>query len=304
VWRNVTIVNMPAAEVAIDVSLVRALLREQHADLASLELVDEGSGWDNALFRLGDDLGVRLPRRGAAAALIEQEQRWLPELGPRLPLPTPVPLRIGRPGCGFPWAWSIVPWLAGHNAVRATLGDAALAAVQLGAFLSELHRPVPSDAPRNPVRGVPLSHRSEVVHNRVRQLDGLVDSAAVLTSWDDAVRTPTWSGPPLWIHGDLHPANLLVSDGRISAVIDFGDLTAGDPATDLSVAWMLLPPPARTIFRASARGSGDAIDEDTWRRARGWALALGLAYLAHSRDNDVMGTLGRATIDAVLREAL
>jgi len=136
----------------------------------------------------------------------------------------------------------------------------------------------------------------------LQQLDGLVDRGAVLTLWERVASTRPWSGPLLWIHGDLHPGNLLVSGGRLSAVIDFGDLAAGDPATDLSVAWMLLPPPARSTFRASARGAFDPIDDDTWMRARGWALALGLAYLASSRDDAVLAALGRATIDAALND--
>lgn len=296
-----TIWGVPAAEIDIDASVVQALLREQHADLASMALVDAGEGWDNRLYRLGDDLVVRLPRRRASATLIRQEQRWLPELAPRLPLPIPVPLRTGRPGCGFPWAWSIAPWLTGRPALHTPFGDPAVVAVQLGAFLSALHQPAPGDAPFNPFRGIPLSQRSGAVHDRARQLQGHVDSAAVLTAWDRAVRAPTWSNSPLWIHGDLHPGNLLVRNGQLSAVIDFGDLAAGDPATDLSVAWMLFPPSARPIFRESARGTGHAIDDDTWERARGWALALGLEYLAHSRDNAPMTTLGRAVIDAVLR---
>jgi aminoglycoside phosphotransferase (APT) family kinase protein len=131
-------------------------------------------------------------------------------------------------------------------------------------------------------------------------MEGLADRAAVLELWDRVLSAPPWSGPPLWIHGDLHPANLLVSQGRLSAVIDFGDLAAGDPATDLSVIWMLLPPSTRSAFLASARGEFDPVDDHTLMRARGWALALGLAYLASSRDDEAMGTLGLATINAAL----
>jgi len=138
------------------------------------------------------------------------------------------------------------------------------------------------------------------VREQVALLDGLVERAAVLDLWDQILRTPAWPGPPLWIHGDLHPGNLIVSGGRLSAVIDFGDLSAGDPATDLSVAWMLLPPLARTVFRASTCGPTGWLDDNTWRRARGWALALGLVFLANSRDAPVMSAVGRVTIDSVL----
>jgi aminoglycoside phosphotransferase (APT) family kinase protein len=296
-----TIEAKPPAEVTIDQSLVRALLEEQHKDLAHLALTDLGEGWDNRLFRLGDDLAVRVPRRAASAALIEREQRWLPHLSPRLPVPVPVPVRIGRPGSGFPWPWSVVPWFTGACALTAPPQDRAPMVAALRRFLRALHQPAPDDAPRNPWRGVPLTARAERLREHVQQLDGLVDGRAVLDLWERVVSAPPWAGPPLWIHGDLHPGNLLVSGGTLSAVIDFGDLAAGDPATDLSVIWMLLPSAQPTVL-AAARREFDTIDEDTWMRARGWALALGLAYLASSRDDEAMGALGRATIDAALRE--
>jgi aminoglycoside phosphotransferase (APT) family kinase protein len=291
----------PPAEVTIEPSLVRALLQEQHMDLAQLALIDMGEGWDNKLFRLGDDLAVRLPRRAASAALIEQEQRWLPRLSPRLPLPVPVPLRIGRPGSGFPWSWSVVPWFAGESALLAPPRDPAPMVAALGQFLRALHQPAPDDAPHNPWRGVPLATRTQKVREHVRQLNGLVDGVAVLGLWERVVSAPSWAGPPVWIHGDLHPGNLLINGGRLSAVIDFGDLAAGDPATDLSVIWML-PPAARSTFLASTRGEFNATDDDTWMRARGWAVALGLAYLASSLNEEAMGALGRRMIDAAFHD--
>jgi aminoglycoside phosphotransferase (APT) family kinase protein len=298
-----TIAAKPTAEVIIDPSIVRALLQEQQADLADLPLIEVGEGWDNKLFRLGNELSVRVPRRAASAVLIEHEQRWLGQLSSRLPLPVPVPLRVGRPGCGFPWPWSVVPWFPGQSALLAEPQDlATTTAVTLGRFLRALHQPAPEDAPCNPWRGVPLAGRAKTVQEQLQRLDGLVDCSAVQGLWERVLSARPWSGPPLWIHGDLHPGNLLVSGGRLSAVIDFGDLTAGDPATDLSVTWMLLPPPAWPTFRASARGEFDPLDDDTWMRARGWALALGLAYLASSRDDEAMAVLGRATIDAALND--
>jgi aminoglycoside phosphotransferase (APT) family kinase protein len=297
-----TIRAKPPAEVAIDSSLIRALLREQHPDLAHLGLVDIGEGWDNRLFRLGDDLAVRIPRRAVAAALIEQEQRWLPQLAPRLPLPIPVPRRVGRPGCGFPWSWSITPWLPGEPALLAPPQNLEATVAALRQFLRALHQPAPVDAPHNPWRSVPLSARTTLLREHLQQLDVLVDRAAVLRLWERVLSTAPWSGPPMWIHGDLHPGNLLVSGSRLSAVIDFGDLAAGDPATDLSVIWMLLPSPARSSLLASARGELGTLDENTLMRARGWALALGLAYLARSRNDEPMAALGRATVDSALME--
>jgi aminoglycoside phosphotransferase (APT) family kinase protein len=293
---------IPPADVAIDSSVVRGLLQEQHPDLVHLALVDAGEGWDNRLFRLGDDLAVRLPRRTASAALIEHEQRWLPLLAPRLPLPIPVALRIGRPGCGFPWSWSVVPWFTGQSALLAPPEEPSATAVLLGRFLRALHQPAPGNAPHNPLRGVPLAVRTERFQTDLQQVDGLVDRGAVLDLWERVVSTTPWSGPPLWIHGDLHPGNLLVHRGRLSAVIDFGDLASGDPAIDLSVIWTLLPPSERPRLLASARGPSNPIDDDTRTRARGWALALGLAYLANSAEGQAMGALGFATINAVLND--
>ena len=297
-----TIAAIPPADVDITPSLVRLLLKEQHPELADLPLVDSGNGWDNKVYRLGDGLAVRLPRRSAAASLVEHEQRWLPELAPRLPIAIPIPIRTGRPGCGYPWAWSITPWFEGTSAVSSPLRDPHTAAVELAAFVSALHLPAPHDAPRNPFRGVPLANRTPSIDERVAQLDGIVDSVAVMRIWDAALHARKWSGPPVWIHGDLHPANLLVVDAHITAVLDFGDLTAGDPATDLSVAWLLLPSPARATFREATREMGEAIDDDTWTRARGWALLFGLIFLSSSRNDEVMRAMGRRTLDRVLAD--
>ena len=292
-----TIGTKPAADVVVDDSLVQALLREQHPDLAHLVPVKVAEGWDNALFRLGDELAVRLPRRAASAKLIEHEQRWLPQLSLRLPVPIPIPVRVGIPGPIFGWPWSVVRWLPGQSVLRAALPDPIAAGAVLGRFLRALHQPAPVDAPSNPWRGVPLEARTAALHEHLRQLDGIVAGTAVLGLWDRALSAPKWPGPPLWLHGDLHPGNLLVSDGRLSGVIDFGDLTSGDPATDLSLLWML-PRAIRSMFEAWAGEEPDALK----MRARGWALALGLAYLAQSRDDAAMAALGQRTINAALDE--
>jgi aminoglycoside phosphotransferase (APT) family kinase protein len=285
--------RMPAAEVEITPSLVRYLLREQHPDLAGLPIRPMANGWDNTLFRLGDELVARLPRRLAAAPLAEQEQLWLPRLAPRLPLAIPAPLRTGRPSARYPWVWSIVAFLPGRVAAHTAPSDLAEAARTLGEFLAALHTPAPADAPANPFRGVPLASRTPSVTARLDLAD---DPGAARELWHQAVAARAWDGPPLWLHGDLHPGNVLVHDGRISAVLDFGDLTAGDPATDLAVAWMLFPPAQRAEFRVRY----GAADEDVWARAQGWALALSLTFLAHSADSPLMAGIARRTLSALL----
>jgi aminoglycoside phosphotransferase (APT) family kinase protein len=293
-----TLGTKPPAEVVVDVSLVQALLQEQHPDLAHLVPVKVAEGWDNALFRLGNELAVRLPRRAASAKLIEHEQRWLPHLSSRLSVPVPVPVRIGVPSRIFGWAWSVVRWLPGQSLLQAASPDPVTTGAMLERFLRTLHQPAPVDAPRNPWRGVPLDARTAALHEHLQQLDGAVDRAAALRLWDRALSAPTWPGPPVWLHGDLHPGNLLVDDGRLAGVIDFGDLTSGDPATDLAVRWML-PRSMRGRFEAWAAGDEP---EALRMRARGWALALGLAWLAHSRDDADMAALGHHTLDAALNE--
>jgi len=296
--------RMPEAEVAIDAALVHALLAEQHPDLAHLPLHVVAEGFDNVVVRLGDHLAVRLPRRAMAADLVRNEQRWLPDLATRLPLPVPVPTRIGVPGLGFPWCWSIVPWIPGQMAATTPLEDPVATAETLGAFLAQLHEPAPPGAPRNPYRGVPLAERDALVRQRITSLaDVLLDRTdAVVSRWEQALAAPAWSAPPVWVHGDLHPANLLVRDGRLAAVIDFGDLTAGDPATDISIAWMLLPPAAWPAFRVAAgrTTAGVAADPALWTRAQGNALAHALACLDSSADNAVIHRIGEITLAAIL----
>jgi aminoglycoside phosphotransferase (APT) family kinase protein len=289
--------NKPAAEHPIDAQLVRDLLRDQCPDLAELALREVANGWDNAIYRLGDTWCVRLPRRQLAADLVRGEQRWLPQLAERLPIPVPAPLRRGLPACGFPWPWSVCPWMEGDTAESAAL-DLERAAHQLGAFVAALHAPAPDDAPVNPFRGGPLSERSDVLHERVEALGDSIDAPAVRACWQDALAAPRYEGPAVWLHGDLHPANLVVRDGGIAAVIDFGDLTGGDPATDLALAWMLLPPELRPVFRRAAGGA----DAATWRRARGWALSHGVACLATSADDRRMRQVGAKTLASVLSD--
>jgi aminoglycoside phosphotransferase (APT) family kinase protein len=294
----------PPEEVHLDPEWVRALLADQHPDLCDRPLRLGASGWDNVLFRLGDDLVVRLPRRAMGAPLVLHEQRWLPELAPHLPLPVPVPLRAGRPALGYPWHWSVCRWFPGTMLADSPTHDPARLAVDLGGFLAALHRPAPHDAPRNPWRGIPLAERAELTGRAIRDLASVpgmagLDLEGIERRWEALRDTPAHTGVPVWLHGDPHPANLVIRGGRLAAVVDFGDLTSGDPAADLAVAWMALPVEWRETFRLAAGNP----DEHTWRRAEGWALALAVACLGHSSDDPVIRGIGERTLAAVLAEA-
>ncbi len=292
--------NMPAAEVAVDDALVRRLLASQFPEGAGLPLQLAANGWDNVVYRLGDHRAVRLPRRLAGAELVVNEQRWLPVLAPRLPLPVPAPVLTGLPAEGYPWPWSVVPWFPGGIAAVTPPADAGEAADSLGRFAAALHQPAPPDAPVNPVRGCPLAQRHEAVTERLARVGpGLApgEPEALAAAWANGLAAPAWGGPPRWLHGDLHPANILVDDGRLSAVIDFGDLAAGDPATDLAVAWMLFDDePTRVRFLGAAGGAGGYPDAATVTRARAWSVNLALAMAASSADNPTMATVARRTI--------
>ncbi|MEI6701728.1 MAG: aminoglycoside phosphotransferase family protein, partial [Actinomycetota bacterium] len=241
--------NMPSAEIPITLELVHQLLMDQHPDLAHLPMTVVAEGWDNLIVRLGSDLLGRFPRRHVAVDLILKEQTWLPLLEGRLPLPIPTPTHIGSVSKRFPYPWSITSYFPGHIASQAAPLDETVVAQQLGAFLGALHHQAPNSAPPSEFgRGTPLSERAWRDDGYLATLRGHVDTTnleAVLQRGRDAA---TWQGPPLWIHGDLHPANLIADKGTLGAVIDFGDLTAGDPATDLAGLWMLLPESQHHVF--------------------------------------------------------
>lgn len=277
-------------EAVIDEALVRALLHEQHPDLARLELRPVDSGWDNQMWRLGDDLAVRLPRTERAPSLLRKEHRWLPRLAPLLPLPVPTPVRAGAPSERFPNFWIVTTWVTGEPADRAPIGRMH-AAESLAAFLAALHEKAPGDAPASPNRGVPLSRFADEIECRLNDLtaDETVDRMREL--WADAVTADEWDRPLVWLHGDLHPANVVVADGTLAGVIDFGELCAGDPATDLASAWLLLPAGAdRSCFEAY--GGADAA---TVRRSRGWALLSCLTLIEIGHAGEMGWTGGKPT---------
>ncbi|HYI33547.1 MAG TPA: aminoglycoside phosphotransferase family protein [Glaciibacter sp.] len=290
--------NMPSAEVDIDIPLAARLVASQFPDLAEHPLHALTGGWDNAVIRLGSSLAVRLPRRAAAVPLAEHEHRWLPGIEPRISTSIPAPVRVGQPSELFGWPWSVVPWIDGTSAVDLPVADRGALAGELAEFISEMHVQAPHDAPRNPVRGVPLMDRDEAVRGRIQA--GVVPRGEeMLALWLELRDTPPWSADPVWLHGDLHPGNLLVRDGRLSGVVDFGDLTAGDPATDLALAWLAFDAPGRVSFLAGLpeRYQTDAL---LLCRARGWALSLATAFTAHSDDNPVMAAIGVHAIGQVL----
>jgi aminoglycoside phosphotransferase (APT) family kinase protein len=292
---------MPAAEVDVSPELVRRLLAAQHPDLAHLPIEVTANGWDNVMCRVGGELMARMPRREVAARILLHEQRWLPVLAPRLPLPIPAPVRFGQPGSGYPWPWSIVPFLPGRVAAISPPADLKEAAVTLGRFLAALHTPAPPDAPVNAFRGIPLADRSDSFAQNLRVVGEHIDRAAVMHVWEAALAAPVWDGPPVWLLGDLYPANILVHRGRLSGVIDFGDITSGDPAIDLSVAWMMLPAGCHGAFRHAYHAAGGRpADDPLWLRARGWALVLALVFLAHSADNPQQHAIGKHTMTALL----
>ncbi|MCZ2827936.1 aminoglycoside phosphotransferase family protein [Modestobacter sp. VKM Ac-2986] len=271
---------------ALDEALVRRLIAAQFPRWDDLPVARvEPGGWDNRTFRLGPDMLVRLPSAAEYAEAVAKEQRWLPVLAPHLPLPVPVPLAHGTPGAGLPWPWSVYRWLDGEDAARSPVRDLAALATDLAAFLRALQAIDPAGGPapgvHNWFRGAPLTHYDDETRQALDVLGDTVDRRAAARVWDTALST-SWRGPPRWFHGDVAVGNLLVRDGRLAGVVDFGTCGVGDPACDLVIAWTLFGGPSRTAFR-----EGLDLDDDTWDRARGWALWKALVVLDGTSNGDV-----------------
>ncbi|MGW0567559.1 aminoglycoside phosphotransferase family protein [Streptomyces tauricus] len=266
---------------AIDAALVRRLVDTQFPQWAGLplELLDP-AGSDHVIYRLGEELSVRLPRHSGAIGQARKEAEWLPRLAPRLPLAVPVPVAVGEPGFGYPWPWAVSRWLDGEVATVDALADSSKAAVELAAFLLALQRFEPEDmcapAVREDLTVGPPAARDRETRAAIAEVDGAFDGAAMTGLWDEALSAPGWDRPPVWFHGDFHTGNLLTVDGRLNAVIDFGGLGIGDPACDLMVAFTLMSAGPRAAFRAAL-----GVDDATWLRGRGWALATGLNAYTH-----------------------
>ncbi|MHC2998874.1 phosphotransferase [Microbacterium sp. HJ5] len=304
--------DKPAAEVLIDERLVRRLVVAQGAgriaDAASLPLRKVAEGWDSEVWRLGGHWAVRLPRRALAAPLVLHEQESLPLLAPRMEatgVRVPLPLVCGVPDAGYPWGWSVVPWIEGTRGMDVPRAERTPWVPALAAALRALHVEAPREHPVNPVRGVPLSMRAAAFDERLRALrrTGAVDAGVadrLAATWSAGLEAPAWSAPPVWIHGDLHPGNLVDAGGALAGIIDFGDVTAGDPAYDLAVAWLAFDHHGRSAFIEAA---GDRYDADTWTRAHAWAAAVAVILLAHSDDNPDYAALGTASADQVIGAA-
>ncbi|MEU6304361.1 aminoglycoside phosphotransferase family protein [Streptomyces chartreusis] len=270
----------------IDEALVRRLVDTQFPQWAGapLKLLDP-AGSDHVIYRLGEELSVRLPRHAGAIGQARKEFRWLPRLAPHVPLAVPVPVGVGNPDFGYPWPWAVARWLDGEVATVDALGDSARAAVELAQFLTALQRFAPEDIPAvdasDDLTGGPLSDRDRATRLAIAEVDGVFDTTAMTELWNAALSAPGWDRAPVWFHGDFHTGNLLTSGGRLSAVIDFGGLGRGDPACDLMIAFTLMSADSRAAFHDAL-----GVDDATWMRGRGWALATGLnAYTSYAAVN-------------------
>lgn len=290
-------------ELPIDDALVARLIASQFPAWAHLPLRRfDSAGTVNAIYRLGEEMAVRLPLRRGQTVPLEKDRRWLPILAPRLPLAVPEPLAEGRPDEGYPSQWAVYRWLPGDPVSEVRLTDPARVADDLAGFVLALQAVDPSGGPvagaENYHRGAPLAARDASARRGLEALDGIVDTGAARAAWEDALAAPEWDRAPVWLHGDLMPGNLLVHEGRLSAVIDWGALAVGDPACDTIPAWAVLPAEVRGRFRDAL-----GVDDATWRRGRGWALWIALVGLPYYRDTNprFMAILQR-TLDAVLAD--
>jgi aminoglycoside phosphotransferase (APT) family kinase protein len=296
--------KMHVDEVDTDAGLVQRLLAAQFPQWSDLPLEPlQSSGIDSALYRLGDDKVVRLPRIQAAAGQVDKENQWLPKLAPLVTLPIPVPLAKGTRGEGFPWSWSVYRWIEGETATIERIANLKQAATEMAQFIAALHgidaAGGPTPGHHNSFRGVPLATRDAATRTAISNLRGTLNEGAMNAAWDAALNAPVWNRPPVWIHGDLQPGNLLIQGGRLNAVIDFGCLGVGDPACDLMVAWNLFNAESREVLRAALK-----VDEATWARGRGWALSVGLIALPYyEHSNPTLAAVSRYAMSEVLADS-
>jgi aminoglycoside phosphotransferase (APT) family kinase protein len=286
----------------IDAALVERLIAAQFPQWAGLPVTPvRVDGWDNRTYRLGDDLTVRLPTAAGYAPAVDKEDRWLPRLAPHLPVPVPEPVGLGQPGEGYPFHWSVRRWLDGDTATPDRVPDLPAFATQVAAFLRALQAIDPTGGPtagaHSFYRGTPPAHYDEETRRCLTILEGRVDTTKAREVWEAALAAP-YTGPPRWFHGDIATGNLLVRNGTLAAVIDFGTSGVGDPACDLVIAYTTFHGPSRAAFR-------DAMSQDPamWSRARGWALWKSLLVLSTTIDtNPTEATTNHRVITEVLTD--
>ncbi|MFJ7044980.1 acetyltransferase [Streptomyces sp. JV178] len=292
----------PDGRAGIDAALVTRLIAGQFPQWADLPVVPvEVDGWDNRTYRLGDDMSVRLPTAAGYVPAVDKESAWLPRLAPALPVAIPAVLGKGVPGEGYPFPWSVRGWLDGETSAPERIDDMAQFAVALADFLLALQR---CDATGGPAagqhswyRGAPPAHYDEETRRCLAALEGRVDTERAAEVWRAALAAK-WRGSPVWFHGDIASGNLLVRDGKLAAVIDFGTSGVGDPACDLVIAWTMFSGDSREAFRRAV-----AQDEGMWARARGWALWKSLLMLSETIDTDPdLAAFHRRVVDQVLSD--
>ena len=284
--------SAPAREITITVALVRQLLETQTPQFAGEDLAIAAEGWDNVMVRVGHAHVARLPRRAVAVPLIEHEQRWMPVLAPLLPVSVPAPVALGVPSAAFPHPWHVSPWLDGVRSSQVRGGE--VRGTDLAHVFAALHVAAPADAPHNPVRAVPLAQRTDMVRERLAR-GGLTHLTDV---WEAGLTARPWTEATTWVHGDPHPGNALIdpASGRLTALLDFGDLSAGDPACDLAAAWLHCDATGRAAFRATYDAITSVQDEGRWQRAAAWALSMASSV--------VVDAPGDADNESWAREAL
>lgn len=288
----------PPAEFDITAELVHGLIADQHPDLAHLPIHGRVEGWDNVTVRIGDELAVRLPRRGIAVDLAEREHEFLGAIADRLDVGVPVPVRIGAPTEEYPFPWAIIPWFEGHSA--GTEPPSPTEAGRLGGLLERLHQSAPSELSVSPYRGLPLTERLDVMQDRLRAAsDPLgrfgLSIEAIWDRWEPMAQTPI-DVDTVFVHGDLHPRNVLTADGMIEAIIDWGDMTPGDPATDLSAVWSLFDRDAHDSFWAAY----GRVSQGTRQRTKAWAVYFAVLWIADAGDVEEFTTMGKQTLCRVL----
>lgn len=279
---------MHADEVSTDENLVRQLLETQFPQWADLPITTvRSTGTDNAIYHLGAEMSVRLPRIGWATGQVDKEHTWLPKLAPQLPLEIPVPIARGEPTEDYPYPWSVQRWLNGENISLEQISDPCKAALKLAQFIVALQA-IDTEgglpAKEHNVRGLPLIHRDEATRAALTDMTDMIDTSLALEIWQDALSAPEWQRDPVCFHGDMLRGNLLFTNGKLSAVIDFGGLAVGDPACDLMIAWNLFAGESRDVFRAAL-----GVDDATWCRARGHALSQAIIFIPYYLHSNPVG---------------